>query len=79
MSVLVNGSPTGEISIKLGLNQGDPLAPLLFLLVAEGLGALMRNAVEINKFRPFMVGRDGMPIFILQYADDTLHREGYGG
>jgi hypothetical protein len=72
MSVLVNGSPTGEISIKRGLKQGDPLAPLLFLLVAEGLGALMRKAVEINKFRPFLVGRGGLPISILQYADDTL-------
>jgi hypothetical protein len=72
MSVFVNGSPTGEISIKRGLKQGDPLAPLLFLLVAEDLGALMRKAVEINKFRPFVVGRDGMPIYILQYADDTL-------
>jgi hypothetical protein len=79
MSVFVNGSPTGEISIKRGLKQGDPLAPLLFLLVAEDLGALMRKAVEINKFRPFVVGRDGMPIYILQYADDTLYRGGYGG
>ncbi|MCI42483.1 LINE-1 reverse transcriptase like, partial [Trifolium medium] len=46
MSVLVNGSPTDEIWIKRGLKQGDPIAPLLFLLVAEGLGALMRKAVE---------------------------------
>jgi hypothetical protein len=29
MSVLVNGSPTEEISIKRGLKQGDPLAPAL--------------------------------------------------
>jgi hypothetical protein len=72
MSVLVNGSPTKEISIKRGLKQGDPLAPLLFLLVAEGLGAIMRKAVEVNRFKPFLVGRGNMPISILQYADDTL-------
>jgi hypothetical protein len=72
MSVLVNGSPTEEISIKRGLKQGDPLAPLLFLLVAEGLGAIMRKGVEINRFKPFLVGRDTLPISILQYADDTL-------
>jgi hypothetical protein len=72
MSVLVNGRPTEEICIKRGLKQGDPLAPLLFLLVAEGLGALMRRAVERGRFQPFLVGRGGMPVSILQYADDTL-------
>ncbi|WJX43736.1 hypothetical protein P8452_30798 [Trifolium repens] len=72
MSVLVNGSPTMEINIKRGLKQGDPLAPLLFLLVAEGLGVLMRRAVELNRFQPFLLGREGMPVSMLQYADDTL-------
>ncbi|MCI18658.1 LINE-1 reverse transcriptase like [Trifolium medium] len=72
MSVLVNGCPTEEINIKRGLKQGDPLAPFLFLLVAEGLGALVRKAVEIGRFKPFGVGRDGLPVSILQYADDTL-------
>jgi hypothetical protein len=72
MSVLINGSPTGEINIKRGLKQGDPLAPLPFLLVAEGLGLIMRRAVELNLFRPFLLGREEVPISILQYADDTL-------
>jgi hypothetical protein len=53
MSILVNGCPLEEINIKRRLKQGDPLAPHLFLLVAEGLGALMRKAVEIHKFKPF--------------------------
>jgi hypothetical protein len=72
MSVLVNGCPTEEINIKRGLKQGDPLAPHLFLLVADGLGALMRKAVEVERFRPFRIGRDGVPVSLLQYADDTL-------
>jgi hypothetical protein len=72
LSVLVNGSPTEEIGIKRGLKQGDPLAPLLFLLVAEGLGLLMRRAIESHRFSPFLVGRDEVPVSILQYADDTL-------
>jgi hypothetical protein len=72
MSVLVNGSPTGEISIKRDLKQGDPLIQLLFLLVAEGLGSLMRKVVEQNRFKPFWVGGEEVPISILQYADDTL-------
>jgi hypothetical protein len=72
MSILVNGSPTEQISIKRGLKQGDPLAPLLFLLVVEGLSAPMRMAVERGQFKPFLVGRSGLPVSILQYADDTL-------
>jgi hypothetical protein len=72
MSILVNGSPTEEINIQRGLKQGDPLAPFLFLLVAEGLGGLMKKAVEINKFRGFPVGNNGLVVSHLQYADDTL-------
>jgi hypothetical protein len=73
MSVLVNGSPTEEINIQRGLKQGDPLAPFLFLLVAEGLGGLMRRAVDLNLFSGFQVGREGVVVSHLQYVDDTLY------
>ncbi|KAK2354801.1 hypothetical protein QL285_092274 [Trifolium repens] len=72
MSVLINGSPTEEINIARGLKQGDPLAPFLFLLVAEGLGATMRQAVNLNRFIPFTVGSVNLPVSLLQYADDTV-------
>jgi hypothetical protein len=72
MSVLVNGSPTEEINIKRGLKQGDSLAPLLFLLVAEGMRMLMKRAVELLRFKPFLIGREGVPVSLLQYVDDTL-------
>ncbi|MCI43960.1 putative non-LTR retroelement reverse transcriptase, partial [Trifolium medium] len=72
MSILVNGCPSEEINIQRGLKQGDPLAPFLFLLVAEGLGGLMKRAVELNRFRGFKVGSNGIMVSHLQYADDTL-------
>jgi hypothetical protein len=45
LSVLVNGSPTEQVNISKGLKQGDPLAPFLFLIVAEGFSGVMRKAV----------------------------------
>ncbi|MCI25301.1 LINE-1 reverse transcriptase like, partial [Trifolium medium] len=50
ISVLVNGSPTEEFVAQRGLRQGDPLAPFLFLIVAEGLAGLMWSAVRSGSF-----------------------------
>ena len=72
MSVLVNRSPTEEINIHKGLKQGDLLAPFLFLIVAEGFGGLMRNAINLHLFEGFRFREDGLVISHLQYADDTL-------
>jgi hypothetical protein len=72
LSVLVNGCPTEEVQIRRGLKQGDPLAPLLFLVVAEGLGGLIRSSVDCFRFQPFLIGGNGMEVSLLQYADDTL-------
>jgi hypothetical protein len=72
LSVLVNGSPTREINIHRGLKQGDPLAPFLFLLVAEGFGGAMRRAELLGLFKGFNIRSGGPTISHIQYADDTL-------
>lgn len=73
VSVLVNGSPTSEFKMKKGIRQGDPLAPFLFLVVAEGLNGLMRKAVSTNNFIPCRVGRGlGVEVGLLQFADDAI-------
>ncbi|PNX80406.1 cysteine-rich receptor-like protein kinase, partial [Trifolium pratense] len=71
MSILVNGSPTGEFKVCKGLRQGDPLSPFLFLIVAEGLTGMIRRAVEIGKFHGYKVN-EFLQVQILQFADDTI-------
>ena len=48
------------------------MAPLLFDLVAEGLIGLMREIVSQNCFRSLLVGKNKVPVDVLQYADDTV-------
>ena len=72
ISVLVNGSPTKEFVPSRGLRQGDPLAPLLFNIVAEGLTGMMREALNRDLYISFLVGKQKEPTNILQYADDTV-------
>ncbi|KAL6525382.1 hypothetical protein OROHE_015689 [Orobanche hederae] len=71
-NVLVNGSPSVEFQLERGVRQGDPLSPFLFLIATEGLNLLMNRAVDRGIIRPAKVGRDGVCISHLQYADDTI-------
>lgn len=72
IAVLVNGSPTNEISMSRGLRQGDPLSPLSFLIAAKGLNGLIEVAKEAGMLKGVVVGREKTIITHLQYADDTL-------
>jgi len=72
VSVLVNGSPTEEFKPARGLRQGDPLAPFLFIVVAEGLASLVRQAVRVNLLTGLKIGRKEVEVSILQFADDTM-------
>jgi len=49
-----------------GLRQGDPLAPFLFLIVAEGLTGVVRKAVEKNLVESLEVGVQKVKVNMLQ-------------
>jgi len=70
--VLVNGSPTSEFKPSRDLRQGDPLTPFLFLIVAEGLAGLVRQALKMNLPKKVKVRREEVEACMLQFVDDTL-------
>jgi len=70
--VLVNGSPTKEFKPRKWLRQGDPLAPFLFLIVAEGLAGAVREAVDKDMLKSVEIGGRFIKVNMLRYADDTL-------
>jgi len=72
VSVLVNGNPTEEFKPSRGLRQRDPLAPFLFIVVAEGLAGLVRQAMKVNLLSGLRIGRKEVELGILQFVDDTL-------
>lgn len=71
-SVHVRGSSVGLITLSRGLRQGDPLSPYLFLICAEGLSALLRQAQRKNLIHGVAVVRGAPSISHLLFADDSL-------
>nr|GEV72393.1 RNA-directed DNA polymerase, eukaryota [Tanacetum cinerariifolium] len=70
-SILVNGSPTSEFQFHCGMNQGDPLAPYLFILVMESLHLSVSRAVEAGIFLGIKVD-PSLKISYIFYADDAV-------
>jgi len=55
------------------LRQGNPLSPFLFLIVAEGLNAMMNALVAAGLFTGYKAGTsDYVFVTHLQFVDDTL-------
>ncbi|KAL2894644.1 hypothetical protein RDABS01_010553 [Bienertia sinuspersici] len=71
-AILVNGAPTREFTPSVGLRQGDPISPYLFILCMEALSKRMEALQRENRIKGLVVSRNRERISHLFFADDAL-------
>ena len=71
-SVLVNSEQVGPIIPGVGLRQGDPLSPYLFIICAEGLSTLIRDAESCGELTCTKICRRAPTISHLLFANDCF-------
>jgi hypothetical protein len=72
VSVKVNNSLGPYIKSHKGVRQGDPLSPILFNFVVDGLSRMIHKAQSNDLFCGLADHIIERGIAILQYADDTI-------
>lgn len=70
-SLAVNGGVHGYFKGGKGLRQGDPISPLIFVLVIEYFSRLMLQAVSQQRFN-FHPGCKSLKLCHLSFADDMM-------
>jgi hypothetical protein len=68
--VLLNGRPGKPIDHRRGLRQGNPLSPMLFILVMDTLSRLFGKASEQGLLQP--IGHPTIKFQCSLYADDVI-------
>jgi len=67
--ILVNGEPGEILQNQRGLRQGDPLSPMLFILVMDVLNTLFAKAGNEGLLQPLSQRMAGQRVLL--YADDV--------
>jgi hypothetical protein len=69
--VKINGSQIRTFDIGCGVRQGCPLAPYMFLVVAEVINAMRKVEIGLGKVKGVLLPGGTKQQVIAQYADDT--------
>ncbi|XP_031096926.1 uncharacterized protein LOC116001177 [Ipomoea triloba] len=67
-----DGSLIGPIVPSRGLRQGDPISPYLFIIIAEGLSAMIKIAEDNGLLHGIQVARGAPKISHLLFVDDSF-------
>ena len=68
---LVNGTPSEFFLASIGIRQGCPLFPLLFILIIESLSRIVMNAQHKGHIKGFQYSSN-MSITHLLFIDDVI-------
>jgi hypothetical protein len=71
-SILLNGNPTIPFKPQMGLRQGDPLSPYLFIICANVFSGLITKAQMNSEIHGVKVANGAPAISQLLFTDDSL-------
>ena len=68
--IMVNGTPGRPILNQIGLRQGDPISPMLFIMIMEPLHHMFELATPRGMLAPLAIS--GMKHRLSMFADDVV-------
>ena len=70
--ILINRAPSDFFKPSRGLRQGDPLSPILFIILAECIGRLIECKKKEGILKGIKPSSNSDPFTLQQFVDDTI-------